>query len=180
MNTVVTRSETQGLVRQLNDNVYTVDLVAKTCSCTVFQENGIPCGHTVTTIFARPGRDLTPYMPKSLSISTWKKTYSSNFPLIDTSTFKNYLFQTAILPLTRVPRGRPKRDSRKIRYEGLGERLPHKLWQSLQEMERKKYGHYITVRLVESEGTFLRPVGGHTIKGWERGGLRIVAFSCVF
>jgi hypothetical protein len=70
MNTVVIRSETQGLVRQPNDNVYTVDLITKTCSCTIFQENGIPCGHAITTIFARPGRDLTAYMPQSLSIST--------------------------------------------------------------------------------------------------------------
>jgi hypothetical protein len=63
MNTVVIRSETQGLVRQPNDNVYTVDLIAKTCSCTIFQENGIPCSHAITTIFACPGRDLTAYMP---------------------------------------------------------------------------------------------------------------------
>jgi hypothetical protein len=82
-NTVVMRTETQGLVRQLNNNVYTVDLEAKTSSCTLFQENGIPCSYTITTIIAIPGQDLVPYMPKSLTISTWKKTYSSNFPMID-------------------------------------------------------------------------------------------------
>jgi hypothetical protein len=68
-NTVVIRSETQGLVRQLNNNVYTIDLEAKICSCTVFQENGIPCSHAITMIFAIPGRDLVPYMPESLTIS---------------------------------------------------------------------------------------------------------------
>ena len=64
------RSDTQGLVCQLNDNVYTVDLVEKMYSCTIFQENSIPCSHAITTIFARPGRDLTSYMPESLSILT--------------------------------------------------------------------------------------------------------------
>ena len=69
-NTIVMRSNTQGLVRQLNDNVYTIDLEAKICSCIVFQENGIPCSHAITTIFARPNRNLTSYMPESLSILT--------------------------------------------------------------------------------------------------------------
>jgi hypothetical protein len=41
--------------------------------------------HAITAIFAIPGRDLTPYMPEELSIDTWKKTYLSNFPLIDVS-----------------------------------------------------------------------------------------------
>lgn len=97
-------------MRQLNDNIYAVDLEAKTCSCLVFQENGIPCGHTITTIFAIPGRDLTPYMPKELSINTWQKTYSSNFPLIDVSDLSKAPFTDCHPPLTRVPRGRPKKE----------------------------------------------------------------------
>jgi len=44
---------------QLSDNVYTVDLVA--------------------TIFAIAGRDLTSYMPESLSVETWRKPYTSDF-----------------------------------------------------------------------------------------------------
>jgi SWIM zinc finger len=82
---VVMRSEVEALVRQVNDNVYTVNIELGTCSCTIFQENGIPCGHGISTIFAQPGRDLHPYMPEILIISTWKKTYSLNFPLIDIS-----------------------------------------------------------------------------------------------
>ena len=50
---------------QLSDNVYIVDLV--------------------TTIFAIAGRDLTSYMPESLLVETWRKTYTSNLPLIDVS-----------------------------------------------------------------------------------------------
>jgi hypothetical protein len=69
-NTVVMRSEVEALVRQVNDNVYTVNIELGTCSCTIFQENGIPCGHGISTIFAQPGRDLHPYMPEILTIST--------------------------------------------------------------------------------------------------------------
>lgn len=104
------RSDTEGLVKQLNDNVYTVDLNAKTCSCTIFQENGIPYGHAITTIFARPSRDLIPYMPDILTVATWKKTYFSNFPLIDISELQQLPFSECHPPLTRVPRGRPKKE----------------------------------------------------------------------
>jgi len=61
-NTVVMRSDIEGLVWELNDNVYTVNLADKTCSCTGFQENGIPCSHAITTIFTCTGRDLAPYI----------------------------------------------------------------------------------------------------------------------
>jgi hypothetical protein len=61
INTVIMRTDMQALVSQVNNSVYTVDLETKECSCTVFQENGIPCGHAIITIFARPGRDLVPF-----------------------------------------------------------------------------------------------------------------------
>jgi hypothetical protein len=98
-NTVVMRSPLQGLVKQVNNNVYTIDLETKECSCKGFQENGIPCGHAITAIFAYPGRDLIPFMLEILSIATWKRTYSDNFPLIKYHP-----------PITRVPRGRPKKE----------------------------------------------------------------------
>ena len=104
------RSETQGLVRQLNDNVYIVDLEVKTCSYLIFQENGIPCGHIITTIFVIPGYSLTSYIPKELSINTWKKIYISNFPLIDVSDLSKAYFTDSHPPLTQVPRGRPKKE----------------------------------------------------------------------
>ena len=109
-NTVIIRSETQGLVRQLDDDVYVVNLEAKACSCLVFQENGNPCGHAITTIFAIPGRDLTLYMPEKLSIDTWKMTYRLNFPLIDISGLSKAPFTDSHPPLTQVPRGRPKKE----------------------------------------------------------------------
>jgi hypothetical protein len=78
------------------------------CSCKGFQENGIPCGHAITVIFTRPGRDLVPFMPEILPVTTWKRTYSDNFPLIDISELQSSL--DCHPPLTRVPRGRPKKE----------------------------------------------------------------------
>jgi len=109
-NIVAMRSDTEGLVRQVNDNVYTVNLDNKTCSCTVFQENGIPCGHAITVIFARNGRSLVQYMPEILNITTWKKTYTSNFLLIDISDLQPLPLSVCHPPLTRVLRGRPKKE----------------------------------------------------------------------
>lgn len=104
-------------MKQINNNVYLVDLSTKTCSYTVFQENGIPCGYAITTIFARPDRDLFLYMPDILTVATWKKTYSSNFPLIDISELQQLPLSECYLPLTRVPRGRPKKE--RYRKEGI-------------------------------------------------------------
>jgi hypothetical protein len=47
-----------------------VNLETKEYLCKEFQENGIPCGHTITIIFARPRRDLVLFMPEILSIAT--------------------------------------------------------------------------------------------------------------
>ena len=147
-NIVIIRSETQGLVHQLNDNVNAVDLEAKTCSCLVFQENGKPCGHTITTIFAIPGRDLTLYMPEELSIDTWKKIYISNFPLIDVSDLSKASFTDSHPPFTQVPRGRPKK-----------ERL-----RSLQEIATTRSGLYTIALRMKEEGTSLVYVRGLTSK----------------
>lgn len=109
-NTAVMRSDMQGIVQQVNNNVYTVDLEAKECSCTIFQDNGIPCGHVITCIFARPGTDLVPFMPEILSIATWKRTYTDSFPLIDISELQPLPAEPCHPPLTRVPYGRPKKE----------------------------------------------------------------------
>jgi hypothetical protein len=52
------RSPLQGLVKQVNNNVYTIDLETKEYS------------YAITAIFAHPGRDLIPFMPEILSIAT--------------------------------------------------------------------------------------------------------------
>jgi hypothetical protein len=75
---------------QLNNNVYIVDLVI--------------------TIFAIASRDLTSYMLELLLVETWRKTYTSDFPLIDVSDLQKPPFTDCHPPLTRVPRGWPKKE----------------------------------------------------------------------
>ena len=49
-------------------------------------------------------------MPEILSIATWKRIYSNNFPLINITKLQPLpLFKCHPL-LTRVPRGRPKKE----------------------------------------------------------------------
>jgi hypothetical protein len=79
------KSDMEGIVKQMNNNIYLVGFSTRTYRYIVFQENGIPCGYAIITTFARPGRDFIPYMPDALSVATWKKTYFFNFPLIDIS-----------------------------------------------------------------------------------------------
>jgi hypothetical protein len=57
-----------------------------------------------------------------------------------------------------------RKDSGKTRYEGLEERLLHKLWQSLQEMATTRYGLRIIALRVEKEGIFLVRVRGLTVR----------------
>jgi hypothetical protein len=45
-----------------------------------------------------------------LSILTWKKTYTSNFPLIDISDLIKLPLSECYPPLTRVLRSRPKKE----------------------------------------------------------------------
>ena len=75
-------------------------------------------------------------------------------PLIDISDLQNYLFQTALL--TRVSGGRPKKERfRKDKIRGSrGEAAAQDMAEPPGDGE-KMYGHHITVRHVESEGTFL-------------------------
>ena len=64
-------------VIQGNNKSYTVNLQQKTCSCSHFQQNDIPCGHAYSFILALncAPRD---FMPTVLLITTWKNTYSQN------------------------------------------------------------------------------------------------------
>lgn len=64
-------------VIQGNDKSYTVNLGQKTCSCSHFQQNDIPCGHAYSFILALncAPRD---FMPTVFLITTWKNTYSQN------------------------------------------------------------------------------------------------------
>jgi hypothetical protein len=49
-------------------------------------------------------------MPEILSVATWKRTYSENFPLVDISELQPLPLSMCYLPLTRVTHGRPKKE----------------------------------------------------------------------
>ena len=64
-------------VIQGNDKSYTVNLGQKTCSCSHFQQNDIPCGHAYSFILALNCAPRN-FMLTVFLISTWKNTYSQN------------------------------------------------------------------------------------------------------
>lgn len=51
-NTIQISSRTSGIVTQSNHKSFITDLWFRTCTCGYFQENGIPCGHAFTLIYA--------------------------------------------------------------------------------------------------------------------------------
>lgn len=70
-------SRTLREVTQANDRVYIVNLTDRICDCGHFQENGIPCGHAFTYIYAlnHSPRD---YVSHHFSVQTWRNTYLTN------------------------------------------------------------------------------------------------------
>ncbi len=56
-----------------------------------------------------------------LTIETWKKTYTSNFRLVNITNLQKHNISEYSPPLTRVPRGRPKKERfREGKREGHG------------------------------------------------------------
>ena len=102
-------SPTQGRVVQPNGSIYLVDLTAGTCSCRQYQANGIPCGHAICLIL-RTGLELTPFLPPVMSPATWEATYATPMLPIDISGLGVTDEIPCYPPITRVPRGRPKKE----------------------------------------------------------------------
>lgn len=76
-NWVIISSQTKGIVTQINSPTYKVDLEKQVCDCGHFQENGIPCGHVFSCIFAI-GRRPHVYVPEFFTMEAWKNTYLTN------------------------------------------------------------------------------------------------------
>jgi hypothetical protein len=111
-NRVQISSPVEGRVVQLDGRIHVVNLDDKTCSCLVFQENGIPCGHAMTLILAT-GAQITPYLPEDLSAVIWAQMYEDTLPPVsinDLDTDAEALSLLCDPPVTRVPRGRPKKE----------------------------------------------------------------------
>lgn len=66
---VLQSAQSTARVAQQNGQVYLVDLAAATCSYQRYQVSSTPCDHALALIFCL-GREIGPFLPASLSIST--------------------------------------------------------------------------------------------------------------
>lgn len=80
-NTAQILSLRRGEVTDANERVYIVDLVAHTCECGQYQDNGIPCSHAHTFIL-EIGENPIHYVPRHFTAESWKKTYNTNMTAI--------------------------------------------------------------------------------------------------
>jgi hypothetical protein len=88
------------------------------CGCGRYQHDGVPCSHAMAFIFSQ-SMSIEPFLPRSLSIATWAASYEAALPPIDISGLKPTFDDDADddadaisicnPPLTRVPRGRPRK-----------------------------------------------------------------------
>lgn len=115
-NRVQPSSPTEGRVVQPDGRIFLVDLAAGTCSCRRYQENGVPCGHAMSLIFAI-GASVGSYLPAVLSAAQWAATYTTPLVPIDISSLETLADEICEPPVTRVPRGRPKKE--RVRREDM-------------------------------------------------------------
>ena len=92
--------------REVSAKAYAVNLPARTCTCTHFQENSIPCSHADAFIlFLRERPDG--YFPTILSTETERSSYTENLQPVDISKIDNaaeaYLCKP---PPTKLHRGK--------------------------------------------------------------------------
>lgn len=105
-NSVWIASQVLGQVKQANDRVYIVNLADSTYNCGHFQVIGIPCGHTLTWIYAL-NQSPRNYVPHTFTVQTWKTTFLTNLQPIASENF--ILSDTCQPPAQqRAPAGRSK------------------------------------------------------------------------
>lgn len=96
-----------------------VNLHHGTCTCHIYQDLGLPCQHALACILYIQ-RNPQQYIPDDLSVNTWRQTYVTNVrPVIFTPLPQDPEIQA---PLTRVPRGRPRKE--RYRRDARGQRGP--------------------------------------------------------
>jgi hypothetical protein len=99
---------------QPNNRVHIVDLTAGTCTCRRYQAHGVPCGHAMSVIFYQK-LALKPFLPSALSSETLRCQYTSPLPPVLIQNLVAAETDRCLPPMTRVPRGRPKKE--RIRKE---------------------------------------------------------------
>jgi hypothetical protein len=102
-------SPSEARVIQPDGRIFLVDLAGRTCSCRKYQANGIPCGHAMALIFAR-GDQISPYLPNAFSAAQWAAQFEAPMPPVDVSELEVIENDPCEPPITRVPRGRPKKE----------------------------------------------------------------------
>src|SRR5579859_3421361 len=107
---------------------YIVNLTERTCTCTIWQSSGFPCGHAVSIILDQK-QDPQSYVASFFTIESYKKTYEQTLfpldltnvngdaihspptgsPISDDKVSEHELDDSVLPPSTRRPPGRPKK-----------------------------------------------------------------------
>ena len=110
----------EGRVTQNDGAVHIVNLQARICTCCRYQANDIPCSHAMACIFQQ-GLTLDSFLPSVLSTATWAESFAAALPPVSIANLSPAAEDDCNPPITRVPRGRPKKE--RIRTEeGRGSR----------------------------------------------------------
>ncbi|KAK1283162.1 hypothetical protein QJS10_CPB21g01286 [Acorus calamus] len=88
-----------------------VDLEAMTCSCNRWQLTGLPCSHATALIQEIRGIDIMQFIDPYYLTETYRATYEMRLnPLVDRELWERVDLPYIVLPpLSRRPRGRPKK-----------------------------------------------------------------------
>ncbi|GKD82760.1 pentatricopeptide repeat-containing protein [Tanacetum coccineum] len=120
-------------------DAFTVDEVANTCSCRMWQISGLPCVHDVACIF-KLNKMVEPYVPECFKLEMFKQAYTQFMKPVEGITFWPYCSRLSRIlgPLPKRRSGRPKKkrirashesqSTTKISRSGL-EMTCHNCWQ---------------------------------------------------
>jgi len=95
-----------GLVQSPAQISYVVDLERHTCTCHRFQDTNIPCQHGIACILTLRHR-IDSYVSHEFLVTTWKRTYSHNFPPIILPEALRHPPFHAPIPLQPTPEPQP-------------------------------------------------------------------------
>jgi SWIM zinc finger len=112
-------SPNEAQVVQCDGVIYLVNLATSHCGCGRYAENGVPCSHAMAFIYDK-AESLDAYLPDALKMETQIAAYREAMPPISIAGLKPAMDDDADSddegfgracnpPLTRVPRGRPRK-----------------------------------------------------------------------
>jgi hypothetical protein len=112
-------SPNEAQVVQCDGVIYLVNLATSHCECGRYAENGVPCSHAMAFIYYK-AESLDAYLPDALKMETQIAAYRDAMPPISIAGLKPAMDDDANSddegfgracnpPLTRVPRGRPRK-----------------------------------------------------------------------